>query len=382
MSASAKELQAAFLEFSALSEQLTSSYDQLQFKITSLTTELEEAKRQRSEELTKKQQVAEKLEHLLFLLPVGVVVIDGSGTVTSANPTACELLSGSLIGDTWVEVIENCFAPRQGDGYEISLKDGRLVSISTRSLEKEPGQMIVINDMTETRRLQEQVSRSERLTEMGRMVASLAHQIRTPLSAAMLYAGHLQAGGLSEEKQTKFSSKLLGRLKNLEQQIGDMLIFARGGSTIAEPFAIQSLAQSITSETESVQLASNVIITLDVQCDGMLLGHLESLSGAVLNLVNNAVQAGAKCVDITFFQESHELLIINVKDDGPGIAEEQIAKITEPFFTTKSQGTGLGLSIVQSVVSAHKGLLSVESELGKGSQFVISLPVISFSYPL
>ena len=376
MSASAEELQAAFLEFSALSEQLTSSYNQLQSKITSLTSELEEAKRQRSEELTKKQQVAEKLEHLLFLLPVGVVVIDGSGRVNSANPTACDLLSGNLVGDSWVDVIERCFSPRQGDGYEISLKDGRLVSISTRSLEKEPGQMVVINDMTETRRLQEQVSRSERLTEMGRMVASLAHQIRTPLSAAMLYAGHLQSDTLSYDKRTKFSGKLLERLKNLEQQIGDMLQFARGGSTVAEVFAVEALSDSVRSAAESIQLAAGVLVNVSSAVDAKLLGHQDSLTGAVLNLINNAVQAGAGCVSIGFSLVLERSLCIEVADDGPGIAKEQLDKILEPFFTTKSQGTGLGLSIVQSVVNAHKGDLSVDSELGSGCRFVILLPIL------
>ncbi len=376
MSASAQELQAAFLEFSALSEQLTTSYDQLQTKIASLTTELEEVKRQRSEELTKKQQVAEKLEHLLFLLPVGVVVIDGSGSVASANPSARDLLSGELVGDRWVDVIERCFSPRQDDGYEISLKDGRLVSISTRSLEKEPGQMIVINDMTETRRLQEQVSRGERLTEMGRMVASLAHQIRTPLSAAMLYAGHLQSGSLPEEKRVKFSAKLVDRLQNLEQQIGDMLQFARGGSTVAELFSVEALVDSVRSETESVKMATGVEVQVisDVKAD--LLGHLDSLSGAILNLVNNAVQAGAGKIDVSVTLVSENALSVEVQDNGPGIPQEQLDKILEPFFTTKSQGTGLGLSIVQSVVNAHKGQLSVNSRFGDGCCFVISLPVI------
>lgn len=379
MSASAEELQAAFLEFSALSEQLTSSYDQLQSKIVSLTSELEEAKRQRSEELTKKQQVAEKLEHLLFLLPVGVVVIDGSGRVSSANPTACDLLSGDLVGDAWVEVIERCFSPRQGDGYEISLKDGRLVSISTRSLEKEPGQMIVINDMTETRRLQEQVSRGERLTEMGRMVASLAHQIRTPLSAAMLYAGHLQSSELPEEKRAKFSVKLVDRLQNLEQQIGDMLQFARGGSTVAEPFSVETLVELVQAESESLAMGSGVEVCVASSGSGTLLGHLESLSGAILNLLNNAVQAGASKVDVNFDSIDDELLNVTVSDNGPGIPPEQLEKILEPFFTTKSQGTGLGLAIVQSVVGAHKGNLRVESQLGMGSSFIVSLPVIGVS---
>lgn len=376
MVASSEELQAAFVEFSALSEQLASSYDLLQSKVVSLTAELEEAKRQRTEEFTEKQQVAEKLEHLLFLLPVGVVVIDGSGCVASANPAAQSLLSGALLGEPWVGVIERCFAPRQGDGYEISLKDGRLVSISTRSLEKEPGQMIVINDMTETRRLQEQVSRSERLTEMGRMVASLAHQIRTPLSAAMLYAGHLQSGDLPIDKQEKFSLKLMGRLKNLEQQISDMLRFARGGSSVAENFAIRALTESVSAEAESIALALGVKIQVESAVDGVILGHLDSLSGAVLNLVNNAAQAGATDIDVRFGLVSDQELSVAVTDNGPGIASDKLDRILEPFFTTKSQGTGLGLAIVQSVVSAHKGRLEVDSELGNGSRFVILLPVM------
>ncbi|OPX56815.1 two-component system, sensor histidine kinase FlrB [Oceanospirillum multiglobuliferum] len=377
MSGSAQELQLAFQEFTALSEQLTSSYNELQSKIVRLTDELEEAKRQRAEQLEQKQQVAEKLEHLLFLLPAGVVVIDGAGVVASANPAAEMLLGAPLVGSAWVAVIERCFDPKQNDGYEISLKDGRLVSIATRSLEQEPGQMVVITDMTETRRLQEQVSRSERLTEMGRMVASLAHQIRTPLSAAMLYAGHLESESLSEANRIKFASKLQGRLRNLEQQIGDMLQFARGGSTVAEKFDLPSFYTVLKNAVEPM------LSGLDVHCswqlnvtDALLLGHSEALTGAVVNLVNNAIQAGAKEIQLSADKDLHDLLLV-VSDDGPGIPEELRTKVLEPFYTTKTQGTGLGLAIVQSVVNAHKGVLSVESTDGHGSQFIIRLPLVS-----
>ena len=108
-----------------------------------------------------------------------------------ANPAACELLGEPLVGELWRQVIARSFAPRKDDGHEISLRDGRRLSIATRSLDAEPGQLVLLNDLTETRRLQDQLARHERLSSLGRMVASLAHQIRTPLSAAMLYAGHL-----------------------------------------------------------------------------------------------------------------------------------------------------------------------------------------------
>lgn len=377
MSASAQDLQIAFQEFAALSEQLTSSYNELQEKIVRLTDELEETKRQRLQELEQKQLIAERLENLLNLLPVGVVVIDGAGIVNSANPTAKTLLGEDIDKCRWVDVIEQSFSPKQSDGYEVSLRDGRLVSIATRSLDKEPGQMVVVNDMTETRRLQEQLSRTERLTEMGQMVASLAHQIRTPLSAAMLYAGHLQSDQLSESNRTKFADKLQGRLQNLEQQIGDMLQFARGGSAVAEEFHVADFFDVLKGALEGVLLQSSVkcLWQLSDQA-GNLLGHQESLCGAIQNLVTNAIQAGADNISLRS-EITGQFIDINVIDNGPGIPSDQLEKILEPFFTTKSRGTGLGLAIVQSVVSAHKGSLGVESEIGKGSRFTLRLPLVT-----
>src|SRR3990167_8136157 len=120
------------------------------------------------------------------------------------------------------------FAPREDDGHEISLKDGRRLAMATRSLNGEPGQLILLTDLTETRRLQEQLSRHERLSALGRMVASLAHQIRTPLSAALLYASHLTEQVLPVDQQQRFASRLKERLHELEHQVRDMLVFARG----------------------------------------------------------------------------------------------------------------------------------------------------------
>src|SRR5690606_13169564 len=124
----------------------------------------------------------------LDILPGGVVVLDGRGRVIEANPLALELLGEPLLGVFWREVIQRSFAPRADDGHEISLQDGRRLSLATRSLAGEPGQLILLTDLTETRRLQDELARHARLSALGRMVASLAHQIRTPLSTALLYA--------------------------------------------------------------------------------------------------------------------------------------------------------------------------------------------------
>lgn len=181
-------LEQAFALFNQVSSQLSESYNMLEARVSELKGELEVVSAQRMAELGEKERLANRLQHLLDLLPGGVIVIDGQGHVREANPAACELLGAPLVGELWRQVIARSFAPREDDGHEVSLRDGRRLSIATRSLDAEPGQLVLLNDLTETRRLQGQLARHERLSSLGRMVASLAHQIRTPLSAALLYA--------------------------------------------------------------------------------------------------------------------------------------------------------------------------------------------------
>ncbi len=217
-------LEQAFALFSQMSTQLTDSYSMLEARVTELKGELAVVSAQRMAELAEKERLANRLQNLLDLLPGGVIVIDSHGFVCEANPAARELLGEPLEGELWRQVIARCFAPREDDGHEISLKDGRRLSIATRSLEGEPGQLVLLNDLTETRRLQDQLARHERLSSLGRMVASLAHQIRTPLSAALLYASHLNEQTLPVETQQRFAGRLKERLHELEHQVRDMLV--------------------------------------------------------------------------------------------------------------------------------------------------------------
>ena len=141
------------------------------------------------------------------LLPGGVVVLDRWGTISQINPAGEEVLATGLTGRKWVDIISEFFAPQSDDGHEISMKSGKRVSLSTRSLEQETGQIILLTDQTETRHLQAQLSRGHRLSALGRMVSALAHQIRTPLSAAILYASRLKERNLTAEQTRRFSEK-------------------------------------------------------------------------------------------------------------------------------------------------------------------------------
>ncbi|WP_122424633.1 ATP-binding protein [Pseudomonas viridiflava] len=372
-------LEQAFSLFNQMSAQLTDSYGHLEARVTELKGELAQAGVQRLQELAEKERLANRLQNLLDLLPGGVIVIDGMGVVREANPAAIDLLGQPLLGMLWRHVISRCFAPREDDGHEISLKDGRRLSISTRSLDAEPGQLVLLNDLTETRRLQEQLARHERLSSLGRMVASLAHQIRTPLSAAMIYASHLTEQELPVETQQRFAGRLKERLHELEHQVRDMLVFARGELPLTDRIAPGALFQALQNAA-ATHLQGVAVRWQCNSVDGELLCNRDTLVGALLNLVENALQASAGRTRLKVHVYSRgNTLRLCISDNGSGMDQAALARIGEPFFTTKTTGTGLGLAVVTAVTRAHQGGVQYRSRVGRGTCAIVSLPLIPAS---
>lgn len=372
-------LEQAFALFDQMSSQLTQSYSLLEARVTELKGELAVVSAQRMAELAEKERLANRLQNLLALLPGGVIVIDGHGKVREANPAAGELLGEPLVGELWRQVIARSFAPREDDGHEVSLRDGRRLSIATRSLDAEPGQLVLLNDLTETRRLQDQLARHERLSTLGRMVASLAHQIRTPLSAALLYASHLAEQALPLETQQRFAGNLKERLHELERQVRDMLVFARGELPLTDRLTPKALFQALQQAAQVQVQGHNV----RWQCDshlGELLCNRDTLVGAVLNLVENALQAseGPARIKVHLYRRDTSLRLC-VSDAGPGIDSALLQRLGEPFLTTKATGTGLGLAVVKAVARAHRGELHLSSRRGRGTCAVITLPLMGAS---
>ncbi|WAH57355.1 ATP-binding protein [Pseudomonas silvicola] len=369
-------LEQAFALFNQMSTQLSDSYSMLEARVAELKGELAVVSAQRMAELAEKERLANRLQHLLDLLPGGVIVIDAHGVVREANPAACQLLGEPLEGVLWRQVIARCFAPRRDDGHEISLKDGRRLSIATRSLDAEPGQLVLLNDLTETRRLQDQLARHERLSSLGRMVASLAHQIRTPLSAALLYASHLTEQALPVETQQRFAGRLKERLHELEHQVRDMLVFARGELPLSDRLTPQALFQALKAAAHTH--VQDVAVRWQLDCPtGELLCNRDTLVGAVLNLIENSLQAtqGQARVKVHLYARDHQLRLA-ISDNGSGIEPAVLARLGEPFFTTKTTGTGLGLAVVKAVSRAHQGELAIRSRPGRGTCALVTLPLI------
>tara|TARA_R110002126_G_scaffold10245_60_gene46683 strand:- start:2592 stop:3728 length:1137 start_codon:yes stop_codon:yes gene_type:complete len=321
-----------------------------------------------------------RLQHILNVLPAGVVLLTARGMVSEANPVAVSMLGQPLLGHSWLEVINRCFAPRSDDGLEVSLKDGRRLKLEISPLTPEPGQLIVLTDLTQTRQLQSRLAHLQRLSTLGKMMATLAHQIRTPLSSAMLYAENLGSAKLNPASQQQFQQKLLARLHDLEQQVNDMLLFARSGTAQAvQPFTLQSLLNEINAGAETSLLQQQAQLTISTDCPHVyMLGNLSSIAGAINNLIQNSLQAvcnGAH-IHISVRQLNNDLHF-TVTDNGPGISKELQPHIFEPFFSQRQHGSGLGLAVVQAVVNSHQGTVHYAARPDCGACFVITLPLHS-----
>ena len=333
------------------------------------------------DEIAELKQQASRLEHLLQVMPAGVVVLDDFGVVQQANRVATELLGEPLEQQLWRDIITRSFRPQADDGHEVSLFDGRKVKLSITPLENESGQLIVITDLTETRQMQQRISHMQRLSSLGKMVASLAHQVRTPLSAAMLYASNLANATLQPKSREQFADKLMSRLKDLEQQINDMLLFAKSGDEqVVEELSLQSLMLEVYAGAEVMLNRQNCAFELILpEPDVIILGNKTALAGALQNLIHNSLQAGGESMNICLkairSADEPQQILLSVTDNGPGIDPKLQTNIFEPFFTTRSQGTGLGLAVVSAVAKSHKGKVQLKSQLGEGSCFELSLPV-------
>lgn len=325
--------------------------------------------------------LASRMTQLLEVLPGGVVVLNGDGVVQQCNAVAIDLLGEPIEGERWTHIIERSFRPNKNDGHDISLADGRLVYISTSPLEGEPGQIILLQDVTETRKLQQKVSHLQRLSAMGEMAARLAHQIRTPLSSALLYVAPLLKEDTDSNLKQRFAKRLHNSISHMEHLVKDMLAFSRGDMAETEPVLLDELLgnieQQFMSHPEAEQF--NLEIQNTVQ-DGYVYGSKDALSSALNNIMNNARLACEEGGEITVFadllqDDGVDYIEISIEDNGVGIAKEDQEKILAPFYTTRSSGTGLGLAVVKSIANAHKGELWFESDEGEGSTFCLRLPM-------
>ena len=243
-------------------------------------------------------------------------------------------------------------------------------------------QQALVRAEQELREFQQQYSRIEKLATMGQMAASISHELRNPLAAArtalscvLLRVANLQEA-LTDSRILHFLDVTERELAVCARIISDVLDFARERPPQLAPCALRPLVDEVLGVVPpraGVRLVNGVPESLPVP---ML--DRELFRMVLVNLVQNAVEAvapgGAGTVRVHAEGGAELPWRVRVVDDGPGIPAEVLSKIFEPLFTTKTQGTGLGLAIVSALVHKHGGSLSVHSEVGQGTEFLIELP--------
>lgn len=232
--------------------------------------------------------------------------------------------------------------------------------------------------LDEIKSLQDEVAHSRRLSTMGQMTARLAHQIRTPLSTALLYASQLNQSKLPAQQHDCFVERLLTGLRHLDHMVNDMLVFARDNhpceaENIFLPDVLEQVRQTLLPELESLQAHWSVDTVGEIPMIG---GQHEVLASVLSNLAANALNAGGEGVQLhwTVRAEPSQLLL-ELQDNGPGVPESLYEQIFDPFFTTRANGTGLGLAVVRAVITAHHGSVELDPSCTEGARFVVRLPV-------
>ncbi len=373
-------LEQAFQHFNEVSSSLTGFYEGLEQQVSLLSKELADTRSQKNREYEERERVSKRLENLLRALPGGVIVIDGEGIVRECNPAAIELLGVPLFGECWRDVVARAFKPQWDDGHDVTLHDGRYVNISTQSLDSEPGQILLITDVTETRQLQEQISGLKRISAMGEMAAALAHQIRTPLSSALLYVSNLGVSKLDNERRQRFTKKTMSALQHLETLVEEMLLFARGDRLKTNPANIVDVISDFIDQQHDEMENCSLNITFNNNISDMQVNlSCDAFKSALQNILNNACQAAGDAVNLNIDLQHNQSdqILLKITDNGPGIPDSIKSRIFEPFITTRTSGTGLGLAVVDTVIRAHKGTITVEDAPESGTCFTICLPLYS-----
>lgn len=311
-------------------------------------------------------------------LPQALVVLNKHGFIEWSNNRAETLLGCELSSNVrWIEIIDTIFSPKADDGHEVSLVNGKRVSLAISPICSGQKQLIVMQDVTKTRDYQTQQSQMHRLADMGRMTAQLAHQLRTPLASAMLYAENLQ-NRPNDKKASHWFMRLQECHESIARQIDDLLLFARGDALSMQPVSWAVFWDMLRSRIDDFSLVSKVAIACEshIPEDVILLLHPESLLGAISNLIRNSYDAGADHICVAARVEQTNTLSFTLSDNGRGLSDAAMKALFQPFFTTKAQGNGLGLCIVRAVVEAHQGTLSIKpAEQGQGVVVDIFLPL-------
>lgn len=242
-------------------------------------------------------------------------------------------------------------------------------------LDNVEGVVIVLEDISKIRKLENQIRRAEKLSAVGELASGIAHEIRNPLGIIKTIAQTI-TNDIEDEEINEGLEIIVHEVNRTNIVIKGLLDFAKPGIHQKKYHSINKLISEVLLIIDKYTQQHHVEVNYDYKNDKSILVDVDKLKQAFINIIFNAVQAmpegGSLDIGLT---AQDDFVKISFKDTGLGIPKEIVEKIFEPFYTTKDTGTGLGLAITHRIIEEHEGYIEVDSNLGEGTKINIYLPI-------
>ena len=237
------------------------------------------------------------------------------------------------------------------------------------------GFVLLIQDLTEVKRLEEQMRQQEKLAAVGQLAAGIAHEIRNPLASISGSIQMMEASSEISDENKKLMKIIYREIERLNNLITEFLDFVRPDEVKEDPIDLNKLLNDIIEMIRfNDKLNHNVVQETQLEAKQIILGNYDKLKQAFLNIIINAYQAMESSenpkLTVSTYDENTDVIVL-IEDKGPGMDANQVRRIFEPFHTTKAKGTGLGLAVTHKIFESHKADVIVESEVGMGTTFKI-----------
>ncbi|UCG20664.1 MAG: PAS domain S-box protein [Deltaproteobacteria bacterium] len=336
----------------------------------------------------------------------GIVTVDLQGKITSCNRALEEILkveANSIVGQSLEEAFPGedplCQLLKEAIQREVRSQDrdlaytckkGRIkpLRVTTFPLKKKTGErvgeILLVKDMTEIRKLEERIHRASRLAALGQLTQRLVHEIRNPLSAMDINLQLLQErlGSRSEDAEIgRYLEIISTETRRLNEVLRNAQVFARPESPDLDTVDLHQIIDQVLflikeeASRRKIEIAENL-----KAAHSMVKADPDQMKQVFLNLFKNSIEAmseGGKLEVLSRNDGQGKIIGVELVDTGSGIPMANLQRVFDPYFTTKKKGTGLGLSIVHNIIVQHGGSIDVTSWLGEGTIFSIMLPLAS-----
>lgn len=388
-------LERAFADFQQMAERVQAAYERLRETASRLDRDLADANLRLRLQVEELENLSGSLAAVLRAIPSGVVVADLEGRILMVNPAAERILgirSDEVLGKPAAQVedrrgaplfalqegpgeveerwLDTAAGPRRLAGRVVEVRDGDGQAL---------GLVEVFDDCSKIRALEDEVRRLDRLAELGRVAAIIAHEIRNPLSGIRGFAGLLQrrARERGDAASLRWLERVFEGVERADRIIDSVLFLSRPrplDTADVDPAGLLRRVVETTARERGVPEGVRIRLETDraprtVRADAL---RLEQALG---NLLRNALEAVGERGEIVVFARSvGEEILLGVEDDGPGVPEEVRDRLFEPFFTTRTEGAGLGLALVRRIAELHGGSARHETPRRGGARFLVALP--------